>query len=436
MIDKHNLHNLCPDDITPTSKETIPDEQMQCEENKETETHTKPKRAKRVLIDARFANKHIEMQIANLPVIEELLESFSYPNIVTGSIDLTQYYWQIPVTERYGKIFTVSTHMGTHTPQVVQQGDMCAVRAAQETTKKIIEGIPGVSALLDDISITAPDPTEFLNRFEKVLDRLEKYGDPAYGPGIKLRGDKCVILSDNISYMGFSIKKGHLYADQKKADKILLWEVPKTLTELQSYASFISYFRIFFKNTSTTIQPILELEKLQKYKKEIHWKQEHQDIFDNVKNILTNLPALKIIDTSPTAGTLHIHHDWSVKGYGALLSQETKDEKTGKISLRPIQYFSRLAKKSELRYKVSEGEMNSAIAAIQKWSHYLRGKQFILHSDSSVVYHVLKNYKNTSRVLGRLAAEIQGMCFSQAYFDKRKPGGLFFPHGSIRTKNL
>ena len=83
--------------------------------------------------------------------------------------------------------------------------------------------------------------------------------------------------------MGFSIKKGHIYADQKKADKILLWEEPKTLTELQSYASFISYFRIFFKNTSTTIQPILELEKLQKYKKEIHWKQEHQDIFDNVK---------------------------------------------------------------------------------------------------------------------------------------------------------
>ena len=41
MIDKHNLHNLCPDDITPTSKETIPDEQIKCEENKETETHIK-----------------------------------------------------------------------------------------------------------------------------------------------------------------------------------------------------------------------------------------------------------------------------------------------------------------------------------------------------------------------------------------------------------
>ena len=426
MIQKNQLHKICPEDISVTHNEDKTTNNKPAQEQKVTSNADgKPKRAKRVLIDARFANKHIEMQVANLPVIEELIESFSYPNIVTGSIDLTQFYWQIPVTERYGKIFTISTHLGTHTPQVVQQGDMCAVRAAQETTKKIIKDIPGVSALIDDISITAPTPAEFLDRFEQVLQRLEDCADPEFGPP-KIRGDKCVILSDNISYMGFKIIKGYLYADQKKAEKILHWKVPETLTELQSYASFISYFRIFFRNTSTKIQPILDLEKLPKYKKETHWTQEHQDIFDQVKSILTNLPSLKIIDTSPTAGNLHIHHDWSVKGYGALLSQETIDQETGKITLRPIQYFSRLAKKSELRYKVSEGEMNSAIVAIQKWSHYLRGKEFILHSDSSVVYHVLKNYKNTSRVLGRLAAEIQGMCFKVKHIStKENPTDYF-----------
>ena len=428
MIEKKMVHNLYPDDFSAEYENNVPQEKSKDINHTKNykDKKDKPKRAKRVLIDARFANKHIEMQVANLPVIEELLESFSYPNVVTGSIDLTQFYWQIPVTERYGKIFTVSTHLGTHTPQVVQQGDMCAVRAAQETTKKIIKDIPGVSALIDDICITAPTPTEFLNRFEKVLERLENCADPEFGPGIKIRGDKCVILSDNINYMGFKIVKGQLIADKKKAEKILNWKIPENLTDLQSYCSFISYFRIFFRNASLKIQPILELEKLQKYKKEEHWTEEHQSIFDEVKKILTNLPTLKIIDTSPNAGKLHIHHDWSVKGYGALLSQETIDDETGKISLRPIQYFSRLAKKSELRYKVSEGEMNSAIAAIQKWSHYLRGKQFILHSDSSVVYHVLKNYKNTSRVLGRLAAVIQGMCFKVKHIStKENPADYF-----------
>ena len=430
-IDQNKLHSLCPEDVPP------PDSGADKNNESTDHVHTgteytnktisgKQKRAKRVLIDARYANKHIEMQIANLPVIEELLETFSYPNIVTGSLDLTQFYWQIPVTEQYGKIFTVSTHLGTHTPQVVQQGDMCAVRAAQETIKKIIKDIPGVSALIDDIAITAPTPTEFLDRLEMILDRLEKCADPEFGPSLKIRGDKTVILSDNISYMGFMIIKGHLYADKTKAEKILNWKIPESLTDLQSYCSFISYFRIFFKNTSTKIQPILDLEKLPKYKKTLHWEQKHQDIFDQVKHILTNLPALKIIDTSPTAGTLHIHHDWSSKGYGALLSQETKNLETGKTSIKPIQYFSRLSKKAELRYKVSEGEMNSAVAAINKWNHYLRGKRFILHSDSSVVYHVLKNYKNTSRVLGRLAADIQGMCFKVKHVStKENPADYF-----------
>ena len=88
--------------------------------------------------------------------------------------------------------------------------------------------------------------------------------------------------------------------------------------------------------------------------------------------------------------------------------------------------FSRLAKKAELRYKVSEGEMNSAVAAIQKWQHYLRGRPFILHSDSSVVYHVLKNYKNTSKVLGRLASDIQGMCFKVKHIStKTNPTDYF-----------
>ena len=345
---------------------------------------------------------------------------------MTGSLDLTQFYWQIPVTAQYGKIFTTSTFLGTHTPQVVQQGDMCAVRAAQVTISKIIEGIPGVAALLDDIVITAPDPDTFLDRLEMVLQRLQDCADPNYGPGIKIRGDKFVILSDNISYMGLKIIRGQLYADTKKAEKILEWKVPGNLTELQSYCSFISYFRIFFRNTSTKIAPILDLEKIPKYTKKQHWKQEHQEIFDKVKTILTTLPALKIIDTSPTGGTLHVFHDWSTRGYGGLLAQEVTDPATNKTSLRPIQYFSRLAKKSELRYKVSEGEMNSAIAAIQKWQHYLRGKEFILHSDSSVVYHVLKNYKNTSRVLSRLASEIQGMCFKVKHISTKESPADYF----------
>ena len=96
------------------------------------------------------------------------------------------------------------------------------------------------------------------------------------------------------------------------------------------------------------------------------------------------MTELKIIDTSPSTGKFHIHYDFSTIGYVALLSQETNDQETGKMNLRPVQCFSCLKKKSELRCKVSEGEMNSALVAIQLWSHYLKGKEFILHSDSSV----------------------------------------------------
>ena len=55
-------------------------------------------------------------------------------------------------------------------------GNELASEILERSIEKILSGIPGVHASLDDIDVTGKNDTEYFQKLDTVLQRLEKYG--------------------------------------------------------------------------------------------------------------------------------------------------------------------------------------------------------------------------------------------------------------------
>ena len=109
-----------------------------------------------------------------LPTVEEL-----FANVAGGDkfskIDLSQAYLQLEVNPCCREILTLSTHKGLFRPTRLMYGVASAPAIFQRLIEQILQGIPGVTAFIDDIRITGPNDEMHLQRLEEVLKRLEKY---------------------------------------------------------------------------------------------------------------------------------------------------------------------------------------------------------------------------------------------------------------------
>merc|ERR1712240_173514 len=183
-----------------------------------------PSQSYRLLVQSKFINLHTETQSVVMASTHELLQTFGPPNTVYGSLDIANFYWQIPVSEKYSKLYTIATHLGTHSPNSVQQGDSSAVAAGTNVANLLIEDIPGTKCLIDDIAIAAPCPHIWIDKLETILKRMRSIGEK--GKPLKYRPDKLTVLADKISFLGFNIEQGFLKPDPKKIEKVNNWARP------------------------------------------------------------------------------------------------------------------------------------------------------------------------------------------------------------------
>ena len=83
------------------------------------------------------------------------------------------------------------------------------------------------------------------------------------------------------------------------------------------------------------------------------WELKHSKAFCQLREITKNVLQLKIIESGPPSGIIHIYHNSSSKVYIGILTQEMMTE-SGKIKEYPLHYFSRLHQGSENNYSIPE----------------------------------------------------------------------------------
>ena len=147
-------------------------------------------------------------------------------------------------------------------------------------------------------------------------------------------------------FLGHVLLAEGISANPEKVDKVKTWPVPKNIKEVQSFLGLASYYRRFIPHFAKKARCLHELvgptaskpknrskarvketeaaghKPMEHEIKTFEWTIDHQEAFDALKEALCTAPVLSYPDFTRE---FILETDASLKGLGAILSQQQKD---------------------------------------------------------------------------------------------------------------
>ncbi|MCG8032935.1 MAG: DDE-type integrase/transposase/recombinase [Candidatus Thiodiazotropha taylori] len=343
-------------------------------------------------------NPALQVDQYPLPKTEDIFSNLAGGEKFT-KLDLRQAYLQLNLNEDSKPLLTINTHKGLYRYNRMVYGISPSIW--QRTIDTILQGLPGVQCILDDMIITGRNDTEHFENLNKVLQRLEQYG-------LRVNMDKCSFMQERVTYCGHEIDKTGLWKMKDKVDAVLNAPVPQNVAQLRSLLGLVNYYNRYLPNLSTVIKPLNEL--LGKNRKWF-WSDSCQKAFENVKKLITSEPVLTHYD--PNA-PVRLACDASPYGLGAVLSHVLADG-----SEKPIAFASRSLTKAERNYAQIDREAVAIFWAVKKFHAYLFGRKFMLLTDHQPLTSIFSPSKSipvtTAARLQRYALFLSGFNYDIEY---------------------
>ena len=105
--------------------------------------------------------------------------------------------------------------------------------------------------LLDDIILTGQSHLELLERFDSVLDRLEK-------AGFRISLGKISLFKQNLKILGLILNEQGIQPDPQKVKSIRDFPSPTNKTQVQRILGMLNYNSDFIKNYASLTEPLLK----------------------------------------------------------------------------------------------------------------------------------------------------------------------------------
>ena len=110
-----------------------------------------------------------------LPRIEDIFASLAGGQKFS-KLDLRQAYLQCEVEEESRKLSTINTHRGLYTYNRLVFGIASAPAIWQRAIDQVLQGVPNVQCILDDMIITGKNDQDHLKTLETVFEILKCFG--------------------------------------------------------------------------------------------------------------------------------------------------------------------------------------------------------------------------------------------------------------------
>jgi hypothetical protein len=313
----------------------------------------------RLCIDFQQLNKVTVKNKYPLPRIDDLLDQLKDAKIFL-KIDLRSGYHQVRIKDEDIIKTTFRTGYGHYEFAVVPFGSsnapfvfMCLVDGVfRDYLEKFF------IVFLDDISVYSKTEEEHEKHLRMVLQVLRE--QQLYA---KLR--MCSFYQRQIHYLGHIISEEGIVVDSEKVEAIQEWPAPRNVVEVRSFMGLVGYYRRFIARFSKIAHSITSLQRKEK---KFQWTEECESSFQQLKQLLTSAPILKIADPNKD---YVVCIDACKEGLGGVLIQEEF----------VVCYESRKLKEHEKNYATHYLELEAIVHALRKWRHYLMGKRFKLRTD-------------------------------------------------------
>ncbi|GKB03766.1 transposon ty3-G gag-pol polyprotein [Tanacetum coccineum] len=205
---------------------------------------------------------------------------------------------------------------------------------------------------------------------------------------------KCCFGREQVVFLGHLISSKGVSVEEEKILAVKSWPIPSTVKDVRGFLGLTGYYRRFVRNYGLIARPLTALTK----KDGFLWSKEALKAFNDLKQALLTTPVLRLPDFSKP---FVIECDASSDGVGAILSQED----------HPVAYFSKGFSPSNRFKSAYDRELLALVLAVQKWSHYLLGRHFLIRTDHYTLKFLLEQ-RITSTEQQRLLIKLMPYDFS------------------------
>eukprot|EP00794_Sanderia_malayensis_P021168 gene21168-biopygen14712 len=292
----------------------------------------------RLCVDMRAANTAVKRIRHPIPTVKDISLALNGSQYFT-KLDMSQAYHQLPLHVMSRHITTFATHMGLYRYKRLNYGTNSAAEVFQHTLQQVLQRIPGVGNLADDILVFAPSNEGHNKALEACLQRLQENG-------LTLNLSKCKLLKRNLEFFGFHFTKHGTKPDPKKVDVFVNSPRPTNVSEHRSLLGMSNYSSQYIHDYATVTEP---LRRLTHKEEKFIWGTEQEEAYQKLKTALLSSPVMSYFDISKETVVLV---DASPVGLSAILSQRKHGSNESKI----IAYASRSLTAAEQRYSQTEKE--------------------------------------------------------------------------------
>ena len=193
----------------------------------------------RFCVDFRKLNSITKKDVYPLPRVEDILDTLGEAKYFS-SLDLASGYWQVELDEDACAKSAFTTHHGLFEFTRMPFGLCNAPATFQRAMQAVLSGLEWNSCFvyLDDILIASRTLEEHLRHMKEVFGRLRD-------AGLRLKPKKCLLLRDQVPYLGHVISAEGIRPDPAKTDKVKCFPVPHDVTTLRQFIGLASYYRRF-----------------------------------------------------------------------------------------------------------------------------------------------------------------------------------------------
>ena len=323
-----------------------------------------------------------------IPTFEEIRDSLQGCTIFS-KFDLRSGYWQLPLSAMAIEktAFSPGPQFGLWEWTVLPFGLSNAVSHFHREMTKAFADLSFVKIYLDDLFVGSSNVEQHRNHLARFFERCAKFN-------LTLSGGKCFIGCEKIEILGRVISKHGVSMSDEKLETIRKWPLPCTKRQLLSFLGLCNYDARFVSNYAKYTSPLYQMTR---QNEKLCWTEYTVDCFNKLKQSFTTDVCLLVPnDTDP----FHVQTDASDVAVSGVLLQNG----------RPVEFFSRKLKPSEVRYSAIQRECLAIVCTLRKFRHYLLGSCFHLQTDHKPLIWLKQQKQNG--MLGRWSLELQEFDFN------------------------
>lgn len=340
----------------------------------------------RLTLNMKRPNKAIMRPFYRIPTLEDIRKRVDGARMFS-KLDLSQAFYHLELHESARELTNFMTMNGIYRYVRLLFGANSAPEIFQKFMDQVLAGVEGVVVFLDDMLCFAVTQEELEQVVDVVKTRLQEYN-------LTLNTDKCEYNKATIQFLGHRFDENGINIEELKVNTLLNFRAPRSASEARSFMGLANYVQHFIPNFGDLSDGVRESYAT---KGQFIWEERQENAFKQLK--------AKIADcTSTTLGAFrdgeetYLYTDASGVALGAVLTQKQPNG-----SWRTISFASKMLSPSERRYDQTSREAYAMVWAVERYQHYLIGREFTLMTDSSGAIQLMTREmtERSKRVLHR-----------------------------------